>query len=152
MGRPRTLAGPALAGRAAARGGGAAAVGTRTPLVTPPRGRTAAGARRGPAGPRGTGLAGARAAMCVVVLRAASCHAADFTGAPARALLGNSSYRAPSSKCLSRLASDAAKSFTASTSEKPDKRVSQTRPEPGASIVLFFHMNAGSLFSFYCIF
>ena len=85
MGRPRALAGPALTGRTAARGGGAAAVGTRTPLVTPPRGRAATGARRGPAGPRGTGLAGARAAMCVVVLRAASCHAADFTGAPARA-------------------------------------------------------------------
>ena len=85
MGRPRALAGPALTGRTAARGGGAAAVGTRTPLVTPPRDRAATGARRGPAGPRGTGLAGARAAMCVVVLRAASCHAADFTGAPARA-------------------------------------------------------------------
>ena len=85
MGRPRALAGPALTGRTAARGGGAAAVGTRTPLVTPPRGRAATGARRGPASPRGTGLAGARAAMCVVVLRAASCHAADFTGAPARA-------------------------------------------------------------------
>ena len=84
MGRPRALAGPALTGRAAARGGGAA-VGTRTPLVTPSRGRTAAGARRGPACPRGAGLAGARAAVCVVVLRAASCHAADFTGAPALA-------------------------------------------------------------------